>query len=91
MALVTLLVNFNTVQDDTRKEAESIISAARLMGGLKEASTLKRALVRYAKSIVDYDLVAMCPGSWAASLRCQIQGRQPYPIEKSSLLESKRS
>jgi len=62
MALVTLLVNFNTVQDDTRKEAESIISAARLMGGLKEASTLKRALVRYAKSIVDYDLVAMRSG-----------------------------
>ncbi|MHC1712877.1 MAG: hypothetical protein AB9872_12100 [Solidesulfovibrio sp.] len=63
MALVTLIVNFNTVQDDTRKEAESIISAARLMGGLKEATELKRTLVLYAKDVVEYDLVAMRAGN----------------------------
>ena len=63
MALVSLIVNFSTVQDDTRKEAESIISAARLMDGLKGASVLKRSLVMYTKSVVEYDLVAMRSGN----------------------------
>jgi len=62
MALVTLLVNFNTVQDDTRKEAESIISLARLMSGMSEAQELKQALVNYSASVVAYDLAAIQTG-----------------------------
>ncbi|GFK94257.1 hypothetical protein NNJEOMEG_02099 [Fundidesulfovibrio magnetotacticus] len=63
MALVTLLINFNGVQDDTRKEVESILSAARLMGGLSDAVELKKSLVRYAKDVVEHDLVAMRSGT----------------------------
>ena len=42
MALVTLLVNFINVQDDTRKETDAIISMARLLNGLDEAAPLSR-------------------------------------------------
>lgn len=63
MALITLLVNFNTVKDDTRKEAESITSAARLMSGLTNAGKLKLALLEYAKSVVNYDLKALKSGN----------------------------
>jgi len=63
MALVTLLVNFNTVQDDTRKEAESIISSARLMSGMSDAQELKQALVNYAASVVEFDLAAIQSGN----------------------------
>lgn len=66
MALVTLMVNFNTVQDDTRKEAEDVISAARLMQGLSDAEALKRSLTAYAKAVVDYDLKAMENGKMSA-------------------------
>lgn len=63
MALVTLMVNFNTVQDDTRREGESIISAARLMDGLSDAAPLRQRLVDYTKSVVRYDLPAMETGN----------------------------
>lgn len=43
MALVTLLVNFNTVQDDTRKESEAMVSMGRLLNGLPDAEGLKKA------------------------------------------------
>jgi hypothetical protein len=62
MALVTLLVNFYSVQDDTRKESEAIISTARLLNGLSDAKPMKEALAAYAKAVVDYDLPAMQEG-----------------------------
>lgn len=62
MALVTLLINFYTVQDDTRKESEDMISMARLVNGLSDAKGLKTSLVAYAKSVVDYDLPALKEG-----------------------------
>ncbi len=63
MALVTLLMNFNTVQDDTRKESEDIISTARLLNGLADAEAMKRSLVAYARSVVEYDLPALQRGA----------------------------
>jgi hypothetical protein len=62
MALVTLLVNFNNVQDDTRKETDAIISMARLLNGLDDAAPLKKSLVDYAAAVVRYDLPAMQQG-----------------------------
>ncbi|MHC1791009.1 bestrophin-like domain [Solidesulfovibrio sp.] len=66
MALVTLMVNFYTVQDDTSNEAEAIVSAMRLANGLSDATSLKLSLVAYAKSVVDYDLKAMQTGQMSA-------------------------
>jgi uncharacterized membrane protein len=63
MALVTLLVNFNEVQEKTNNEGVAIISAARLMSGMNDTEGLKQALVNYAKSVVDYDLDAMHSGT----------------------------
>ncbi|KHK01975.1 bestrophin-like domain [Desulfovibrio sp. TomC] len=62
MALVTLLINFYTVQDDTRKESEAMISMARLLNGLSDAQGLKTRLVAYAKAVVEYDLPALKEG-----------------------------
>ena len=62
MALVTLLINFYTVQDDTRKESEDMISMARLLNGLSDAQGLKTRLVAYAKTVVEYDLPALKEG-----------------------------
>jgi hypothetical protein len=66
MALVTLMVNFYTVQDDTSNEAEAIVSAMRLANGLSDAASLKLSLVAYAQSVVDYDLKAMQTGQMSA-------------------------
>jgi len=69
MALVTLLVNFNEVQEKTNNEGLAIISAARLMGGMEEADGLKQALVNYTKSVVDYDIKAMRSGTMSEQAR----------------------
>lgn len=62
MALVTLMVNYYAVQDDTSSEGQSIVSAMRLACGLSEAEAFKQSLVSYAKSVVEYDVKAMEKG-----------------------------
>lgn len=63
MALVTLLVNFNNVQDATRRESDAIVSLARLLNGLDNADALKKRLVDYAAAVVRDDLPAMQQGA----------------------------
>jgi hypothetical protein len=63
MALVTLLVNFNNVQDATRRESEAMVSLARLLNGLDNADALKKCLVDYAAAVVRHDLPAMQNGT----------------------------
>lgn len=82
MALVTLLVNFNTVQDATRKESEAMVSMARLLNGLSNAEGLKTSLVAYAKSVVAYDLPALEQGKMSpqASEAFDALWKQAYNI-----------
>jgi len=99
MALVTLMVNFSTVKDDTRKEVESIISAARLMGGLSDSNELKSALVKYAKNIVEYDIVSMNSGNlskeassafdnlWEQAYKTNIRSKNEENIHRLLLAE----
>ena len=86
MALVTLLVNFNTVQDDTRKESEAMVSMGRLLNGLSDAEGLKKGLVAYAKSVVDYDIAALQQGKMSpqASEAFDALWKQAYAIPLTS-------
>ena len=86
MALVTLLVNFNTVQDDTRKESEAMVSMGRLLNGLSDAEGLKKSLVAYAKSVVDYDIAALQEGKMSpqASEAFDALWKQAYAIPLTS-------
>ncbi|MEA4857200.1 MAG: DUF4239 domain-containing protein [Solidesulfovibrio sp.] len=86
MALVTLLVNFNTVQDDTRKESEAIVSTARLLNGLADAAAMKQALVAYAQSVVTYDLPALQQGRMSpqASEAFDALWNEAYRIRQAS-------
>ena len=86
MALVTLLVNFNTVQDDTRKESEAMVSMGRLLNGLSDAEGLKKSLVAYARSVVDYDIAALEEGKMSpqASEAFDALWKQAYAIPLTS-------
>ena len=86
MALVTLLVNFNTVQDDTRKESEAMVSMGRLLNGLSDAEGHKKGLVAYAKSVVDYDIAALQEGKMSpqASEAFDALWKQAYAIPLTS-------
>ncbi|WP_428564930.1 MAG: DUF4239 domain-containing protein [Solidesulfovibrio sp. DCME] len=74
MALVTLLVNFNTVQDDTRKESEAIVSTARLLNGITDARPMQQALATYAKAVVEDDLPAMQAGKMSPRAAAAFDG-----------------
>uniref|UniRef100_I2PWK8 Uncharacterized protein n=1 Tax=Desulfovibrio sp. U5L TaxID=596152 RepID=I2PWK8_9BACT len=89
LALVTLMVNFNTVQDDTRKEAEDIISATRLINGLSEGKPLTEKLIAYAKAVVEFDLPAMGRGEMSpqASTAFDALWNQAYAISLTSKKE----
>ena len=86
MALVTLLVNFNTVQDDTRKESEAMVSMGRLLNGLSDAEGLKKSLVAYAESVVEYDIPALQAGKMSpqASEAFDALWKQAYKIALTS-------
>lgn len=86
MALVTLLVNFNTVQDDTRKESEAMISMARLLNGLEDAEGAKKALADYAAAVVRYDLPAMAQGEMSPEAHAAIDSlwNQVYKLQPAT-------
>ena len=86
MALVTLLVNFNNVQDDTRRESEAMVSMARLLNGLDHAEGAKKALVDYAAAVVRYDLPAMAQGEMSPEAHAAIDGlwNQAYKLQPAT-------
>jgi hypothetical protein len=83
MALVTLMVNYYTVQDDTSSEAQSMVSAMRLACGLSEADAFKKSLISYAKNVVEYDVKAMSEGRMSneASLAFDDLWKTAYNIQ----------
>ena len=86
MALVTLLVNFNNVQDDTRRESEAMVSMARLLNGLDHAEGAKKALVDYAAAVVRYDRPAMAQGEMSPEAQAAVDGlwNQAYTLQPTT-------